>query len=117
GPSDCTAAAESMAHQMHMLDLMVAPTSWLTLMLMPTYVDHDMRLRTLDGAVPDVHSGHDRHATGGFGDTLFGPIFPLLERRGHRANLALLVSAPSGDTSQRFRRDHQTERGFVHYPM
>lgn len=117
GTSACSAAAESMAHQMHMLDLMYAPTSWLSLMLMPTYVDNDMQLRDLDGAVPDVHSGHDRHATGGFGDTYLGPIFALLEARRDHANVALLVSAPSGDTSQRFRRDHQTERGFVHYHM
>ncbi|MEZ4334044.1 MAG: DUF3570 domain-containing protein [Myxococcota bacterium] len=117
GDPDCTAAAASMGHQMHMLDLMFAPTSWLTLALMPTYVDHDMRVRALDGAVPDVHSGHDHHATGGFGDTRFGALVPLLAGRRDHANLALLVSAPTGDTSQRFRRDHQTERGFVHYPM
>lgn len=116
-PEACSAAAESMAHQMHMLDLMVAPTDWLSLMLMPTYVDQEMRLRALDGGPSDVHSNHDDHATGGVGDTRFGPIFGLLRRGSQRANLALLVSAPTGDTSLRFRRDHQTERGFVHYDM
>lgn len=117
GTAQCSAAAESMAHQMHMLDLMFAPTRWLSLMLMPSYVVHEMNLRALDGAAPDVHSEHDRHATGGFGDTRFGPIVSLLQRPRDRANVALLVSAPTGDTSLRFRRDHQTERGFVHYDM
>lgn len=117
GAAACSAAGESMAHQMHMLDFMVAPTSWLTLMLMPSYVDQEMRLRALDGAVPDVHANHDHHATGGFGDTRFGPIVGLLHRDDYQANLALIVSAPSGDTSVRFRRDHQSERGFVHYDM
>ncbi|MFO0688306.1 MAG: DUF3570 domain-containing protein [Myxococcota bacterium] len=117
GADGCTAAAESMVHQMHMLDLMVAPTRWLTLMLMPSYVDQQMRLRALDGVPPDVHSSHDHHATGGVGDTRFGPILGLVQRAHHQANLALVVSAPTGDTSQRFRRDHQSERGFIHYDM
>ncbi|MBY0402125.1 hypothetical protein K2X89_17660, partial [Myxococcota bacterium] len=117
GADECSAAAESMAHQMHMLELMVAPTRWLSLMLMPSFVDQEMRLRALDGAVPDLHANHHHHATGGFGDTRFGPILGLLEAEGQRLNLALLVSAPTGDTSLRFRRDHQSERGFVHYDM
>ena len=117
GNEPCSAAADWMAHQMHMLDLMYAPTSWVSLMLMPSYIDNDMQLRTLDGAVPDVHSNHDHHATGGFGDTRFGPIASLFHRPNHHVNLALVVSAPTGDTSVRFRRDHGTERGFVHYDM
>jgi hypothetical protein len=116
-PSDCTAAPKRMTHQMHMLELMVAPTDWLSLMLMPSYLDQEMRLRALDGAVPDVHASHDQHATGGVGDTRFGPIFGLLHRPHDHANLALVVSAPTGDTSIRFRRDHQSERGFIHYDM
>lgn len=116
-PVDCSAAADSMVHQMHMLDLMFAPTAWLTLMAMPSYVDQEMSLRALDGAVPDVHASHDRHATGGFGDTRLGPLVSLLRRRDDEAILGLLVSAPSGDTGVRFRRDHQTERGFLHYDM
>lgn len=117
GGVPCSAAPDSMAHQMHMLDLMYAPTPWLSLMLMPSYVDSDMQLRSLDGGAPDVHGNHDQHATGGFGDTRFGPIANIFHRPHHHANLALLVSAPSGDTSVRFRRSHQTERGFVHYDM
>ncbi len=125
GDESCSAAADRMVHQMHMLDLMYAPTSWLSLMLMPSYIDNDMQLRDLEGSVPDVHSNHDRHATGGIADTRFGAIFGLFQRANHdanhnsshHANLALLVSAPTGDTSVRFRRDHGVERGFVHYDM
>jgi len=117
GAQPCSSAADSMVHQMHMLDLMYAPTRWLSLALMPTYVDNDMHLRPLDGAPPDVHGNHDRHATGGVGDTRFGALFGVLHRADHRANVAVLVSAPTGDTSLRFRRDHGVERGFVHYDM
>ena len=117
GEVDCSAAAESMSHQMHMLDLMFAPTSWLSLMLMPTYLDNDMRLRELEGGLQDVHSNHDRHATGGFGDTRFGALFGLVRRDQHQLQLGLVTSAPTGDTGVRFRRDHGVERGFLHYDM
>lgn len=117
GDVGCSAASSSMSHQMHMLDLMFAPTSWLSLMLMPTYLDNDMRLRALDGGVQDVHSNHERHETGGFGDTRFGALFGLFHRDQHHIQLGLVMSAPTGDTSVRFRRDHGVERGFVHYDM
>lgn len=117
GQVDCSAAAESMAHQMHMLDLMFAPTSWLSMMLMPSYLDNDMDLRALDGGPDDVHSNHDRHGTGGFGDTRFGALLGLFHRDHHHLQLGLVTSAPTGDTSVRFRRDHGVERGFLHYDM
>jgi len=100
-----------------MLDLMFAPTSWMSLMLMPSYLDNDMRLRALDGGVPDVHSNHDRHGTGGFGDTRFGALFGLFHRDQHHLQLGLVTSAPTGDTGVRFRRDHGVERRFLHYDM
>ncbi|MEZ4278734.1 MAG: DUF3570 domain-containing protein [Myxococcota bacterium] len=117
GAAGCSAVADSMSHQMHMLDLMFAPTSWLTLMAMPSYIDNEMRLRAPTGAVPDVHGNHDRHATGGFGDTRFGALLRLFHRERHHLQLGLVTSAPSGDTSVRFRRDHGIERGFLHYDM
>jgi Protein of unknown function (DUF3570) len=117
GEVDCSAAADTMSHQMHMLDLMFAPTGWLSLMLMPSYVDNDMELRALEGAVPDVHSNHDRHSTGGVGDTRFGALIRLFDRDRHHIQLGLVTSAPTGDTSVRFRRDHGIERGFLHYDM
>jgi len=117
GPEACSAAAETMVHRMHMLDLMWAPSRFVTLMLMPSYVDQEMDLRALDGAAPDLHANHDRHATGGFGDTRLGALVPLLSHPRQHALAALLVSAPTGDTSVRFRRDHGQERGFVHYDM
>ncbi len=117
GAGGCSAVADSMSHQMHMLDLMFAPTSWLTLMAMPSYIDNEMRLRAPTGAVPDVHGNHDRHATGGFGDTRFGALLRLFHHERHHLQLGLVTSAPSGDTSVRFRRDHGIERGFLHYDM
>ena len=117
GDGGCSAVAESMSHQMHMLDLMVAPTSWLMLMLMSSYLDNDMKLRAPAGAVPDVHGNHDRHATGGIGDTRLGALLRLFHRDQHHLQLGLVTSAPSGDTSVRFRRDHGVERGFLHFDM
>ncbi|MGZ8163189.1 MAG: hypothetical protein ACXWTT_10015, partial [Methylobacter sp.] len=58
---------------MIMLDLMYAPTDWLTLMLMPQFVDMNMSTRELNGApaatfdqqaLINHHTLHE-HTTGG----------------------------------------------------
>jgi len=117
GGAPCSVAAERMTHVMHMLDLMYAPTDWLTLLAMPSYVDTQMALRPLEGGLVDVHANHDRHSTGGLGDTRLGALARLYDAGWHEAHLGLVVSAPTGDTSEKFRRDHREERGFVHYGM
>ena len=50
-------AAESMTMDMHMVELMYAPTDWLTLMLMSSYIYQDMEMTMMGG-----HGGHGGHA-------------------------------------------------------
>jgi hypothetical protein len=45
----CFLVPSGMSMTMHMLDLMYAPTEWLTLMLMPQWMDMDMDMRPLKG--------------------------------------------------------------------
>ena len=64
GPNPCYIKAGNMSMNMHMLDLMYAPTDWLTLMLMPQFVSMSMTMNALDGApqpdsAPDGTAGHD----------------------------------------------------------
>jgi hypothetical protein len=101
---------------MLMLDLMVAPTRWLNLALMPTFVDMEMDLRLLDGAEPDIHGLH-RHSTGGVGDLAALVLIRLLESEGQRLHLGLGLGIPIGDVDLEFRRTHQQDRGYTHYGM
>ena len=113
---------------MYMLDLMYAPTDWLTLMLMPTYMNMEMKTRGLLTAgeqaalPPDLqalythHTSHP-HTTGGIGDTGIYASFKLMDAPGGRLLATLGVTAPTGDVSVRLRDTHQLETGFDHYGM
>ena len=92
GSNPCFVSPASMAMHMHMLDIMFAPTDWLTLMLMPQFMDMGMTMNRLDGAPPDsvannnvgnpanpfsgrlnigehiTHHVQNGHETGGIGD-------------------------------------------------
>jgi hypothetical protein len=116
GEAQCVNSPERMDMWMTMLDLMVAPTDWLNLMLMPSFVNMEMELRPLAGATPDVHGTHD-HSTGGVGDLGMFALLRLLEARGQRLHLTLGLSAPTGSVDEKLRRTHQQSRGYTHYGM
>ncbi len=88
----------SMDMSMHMLDLMYAPTDWLTLMLMPQFVD--MEMDTKMGVDTGVHhhvglAAHD-HASGGVGDTGLYALFKLWDGPVHHVHVTAGLSAPTG---------------------
>jgi hypothetical protein len=126
----CYVTPERMTMQMHMLDLMYAPTDWLTLVLMPSFVDKEMSMRPLAGAPPPptegfndgpisaavLHSGHP-HSTGGIGDTEVHGLFRLFDDSGHHLHFGLGLSAPTGDVGIRLRDTHGQDAGFIHYGM
>jgi hypothetical protein len=123
----CYVTPTSMNMHMHMLDVMYAPTDWLTLMLMPQYMDMNMSMRPLDGApsiiaAPPVtaaavmHAYHT-HQTGGIGDTGLYAMFKAFERDGHHLHATLGISAPTGDVGIQLRDTHGLNIGFIHYGM
>lgn len=122
----CYVTPASMDMSMHMLDLMYAPTDWLTLMLMPQFMDMNMDFRSLNGApslspssltgAAVVHAGHP-HNTGGIGDTSAYALFKLYDLPGHHLHGALGMSAPTGDVGIKLRDSHQQNLGFIHYGM
>src|SRR5690606_5092342 len=69
-------AAESMTMDMLMLDIMYAPTDWLTLMVMPMYMHMEMDMvatggghgHSMEGMADDMQAGHE-HSVSGLGDT------------------------------------------------
>lgn len=122
----CYATAQEMNMHMHMLDLMYAPTDWLTLMLMPQFVDMNMEFRRPVGALtPDLgsvteaavlHSEHP-HNTGGIGDTGIYAMFKLFDHSAQHIHATLGLSAPTGDAGITLRDTHGVSIGFIHYGM
>jgi hypothetical protein len=112
----CSTAPDEMTMHMVMVDVGWAPTRWLNLMLMPSFVDMQMDLRPLDGAVPDVHGSHG-HQTGGVGDTGLFALLRVFETERHELHAGLGLGAPTGSVGEKQRRTHQEDRGFTHYGM
>lgn len=118
----CYLAPSSMSMNMHMLDLMFAPTDWLTLMLMPQFVDMDMDMRLLDGAAPPpsshgMHHVQNGHETGGIGDLGMYALFKLFDNGNHHLHVTTGFSAPTGDVNIQLRRNHGGDGGFIDYGM
>ncbi|MCE7914425.1 MAG: DUF3570 domain-containing protein [Nitrosomonas sp. PRO4] len=108
--------------RMHMLDIMYAPTKWMNVMLMPTFMDMDMNLRRLTGAPPPVpgvheHSSAAGHETGAVGDTYISSLIKLIDIPGHRVHMNLGLSAPTGKVDIELRRMFQTPGGLIHFGM
>lgn len=101
----CMMMQKSMDMQMHMLDIMYAPTSWLTLMVMPQWMTMDMTMEPVEdhdmmmGGM--AHSGTHSHGTDGIGDTIFGGIVKLSDSPGHHLQAGLMFSAPTGSTDEK----------------
>ena len=125
--------AQSMEMDMIMLDLMFAPTSDLTLMVMPHYMWHRMEMVGIDPANTGMsngmggghgmnggHGGHSglpfgtvhEHGTEGFGDTLVSASYRLARQPGFRAHATLGVWAPTGKVDRK-----NADGTFVHYGM
>lgn len=139
-PSTCSMTASRMQMNMYMLDIMYAPSDWLTLMVMPMWMSHDMTMRPLSGASHgsheeeghehtamdmamdmaeaaehDEHGGHmgvHSHGTTGFGDTTLGPMIRIFDNGNHEMHTALMFLAPTGDVDIR-----NADGTFTHYGM
>ncbi|NOU22881.1 MAG: DUF3570 domain-containing protein [Methyloglobulus sp.] len=119
---ECAVTPKFMAMSMHMLDLMYAPTDWLTLMLMPQWMDMEMTMT----ANPNVqitgghggHAGHD-HETGGIGDFGFYALFKPFDHPNHHFTLSLGGTAPTGDVDIVLRKTgtNPVDDQLIHYGM
>ncbi|MBK8814209.1 MAG: DUF3570 domain-containing protein [Methylococcaceae bacterium] len=99
----CGLLPREMAMNMHMLDIMYAPTDWLTLMLMPQFMDMQMPLFQPESLIDDSghghgggHGGHN-HETGGIGDTGIYAMVNLFDAPHHHLHVTAGLSAPTGD--------------------
>ena len=125
GCSDTTPCRFTPAYmnmRMHMLDIMYAPTKWMNVMLMPTFMDMDMNLRRLAGAPPagpgiHEHRGIAGHETGAVSDTYISSLIKLIDIPGHRVHMNLGFSAPTGKVDIELRRMAQIDGGLIHFGM
>lgn len=127
-PHTCTTKPTDMRMNMYMLDIMYAPTDWMTLMVMPMWMTHDMTMGPLKAMAHGGHGGHmdmdmgamghgghgdhtGGHGTEGWGDTIFGPELRLAHGSNYHLQFAPMVSAPTGKV------DFKMHGAFTHYMM
>jgi hypothetical protein len=129
-PHMCLMTPSDMTMKMQMLDIMYAPTDWMTLMVMPMWMEHEMTMRPLKGMShggdehdhhmamdmgddhdDHMHMGSHSHGTDGFGDTVFGPEIKLFDGPGYNVHVSPMFSAPTGSV------DEKTGGFFTHYGM
>jgi len=117
----CGSAPSKMNMKMHMINMMYAPTNWMNLMVMPTFVDMNMDVRGLSGGAGHGgghgHAGISTHSTGGVGDTTIASMFELYDSPGHWLHLGLGFSAPTGNVGVKFKNNGHAAGGLVHFGM
>jgi hypothetical protein len=127
GSHTCSMKATDMTMNMYMLDIMYAPTNWMTLMVMPMWMTHDMTMSPLrltglggygghehGGGHEGGHGGHTgthSHGVEGWGDTVFGPELRVAHGADWNLIFSPMFSAPTG------RVDYKTAGVFTHYGM
>ncbi len=94
-----------MRMDMHMFGAMYAPTDWVTLMAMGSYVAKEMDHVTYQGGMGTTVLGGFTTDPQGFGDTTVGALFPLSkddDNMGgdHEIVARAAVSLPTGSTTQ-----------------
>lgn len=115
-----TVRASAMTMDMAMLDLMFAPTSDITLMVMPHYMWHRMDMLGIDPAnTGGMMAGHGlafgqvhSHGAEGFGDTLVSASYRLARSASFNAHATLGLWVPTGHEGLK-----NPDGSFVHYGM
>ncbi|MFN3868934.1 MAG: transporter [Hyphomicrobiaceae bacterium] len=126
GSHDCSMKQSGMRMHMHMLDIMYAPTDWLTLMVMPMWMSMSMDMAELSGGHGGGHGGHGGghgghgghgggahgHGTEGFGDTILGVLVKITDGPGYTVHAGVMLSAPTGSVGEK-----DASGAFTHYMM
>ena len=112
----CELTPSYMHMHMHMLDLMYAPTDWMTVMLMPQFMDMNMLQRPVEGSGTDEFH---KHRTAGVGDTGLYSMFKLYRDDQHSLHTSLGITAPTGEVNIKMNPGHHGGEtpGYLHYGM
>jgi hypothetical protein len=91
-----------MTMDMHMLGAMYAPTDNLTLMIMASYIEKEMRHVTYKGATGLDVRGYFTTESDGFSDTKISALYRLYDDANHNhVHLNLGLSLPTGSVTER----------------
>ncbi len=90
-----------MSMDMHMFGLMYAPTHWLTLMVMGSYIEKEMDHITYMGPVGTIVRGGFTTKSDGFGDTKLSGMFRLYDDGKHRFHANVGISLPTGSITEK----------------
>jgi hypothetical protein len=85
---------------MHMFGAMYAPTDWLTLMLMGSYINKDMDHLTYMGPAGLTVLGGFTTRSSGFGDTKISGLVRLYDDDTHHVHLNAGISLPTGSINE-----------------
>lgn len=98
----CLYMPASMNMNMHMLNIMHAPTDWLNLMVMPQLVSMDMTMsQSLTGFEdPVMPMSGMKMTSNNVGDTSITALVKVLNKEGHHVHAGLGISAPTGSIEQ-----------------
>jgi len=99
-PANLRVIPEDMTGQMHMIGGMVAPTDWLTLMLMAKYIDKEMTATTYNMAGTST-LGKSTMKSSGWGDTSLSGLVRLYDDGKHHVHLNAGVSLPTGSIKEK----------------
>ncbi len=89
-----------MTMETHMFGAMYAPTDWLTLMFMTSYIEKEMDHVTYMGGLGTTVRGGFTTRTDGIGDSKFTGLIRLFNDGTHRAHIRVGISAPTGATDE-----------------
>ena len=100
GPPTLRVVPTEMDVQMHMLMAMYAPTDWLTLMAMGSYVEKEMDHITFAGPAGTTRLGTFTTRSEGISDSKLSAIFRLYNDGRHRVQVTTGLSLPTGSITE-----------------
>lgn len=89
-----------MTTQMHMLGAMYAPTDWLTLVAMASYLEKSMDHVTFQGGAGTTRLGEFTTESSGIGDTKLAGLVRLYRQGRHQLHANLGLSVPTGSIDE-----------------
>ena len=90
-----------MTMKMHMLGFMYAPSDWVTLMVMASYLQKDMNHITFMGGMGTTVLGGFETRSSGIGDTKVSGLIKLYEDATHHIHAHVGVSLPTGSITEK----------------
>ena len=100
GPPTLRVVPTEMTTDMHMFGGMFAPTDWLTLMAMGSYVEKSMDHITFAGPAGTTRLGEFTTKTEGFGDTKLTGLIGIYDDETHHVHLNAGISLPTGSIDE-----------------